>query len=113
MEKALKDLLVDTVTIYAEAALDEYGRRSDGAGKVYPARVQMGRRQVPLGISPQGRYEYADGQLYLDGKVDTTVNAGMVLSTGDRIRVMNVEWMWDDKGVHHTVVYFGLNGTAD
>ena len=113
MEASLKALLLETITVYAEGPLDQYGRRTDGAATTHKARVEMGRRQVPVTEFVTGRDVYPDGRIFVDGKLNITPNAGVVLPTGDRVRLMAVDWVWDDVGVHHTVLHFGLNATAD
>ena len=97
------DLLTDTVTITPKAGQDSYGRRTYGTAVSYSCRVQDAKKALR---TPDGRDVVADGMVILLGNPPVTAEDRLVVN-GAAVNILKVDNNHDERGPHHTLVYFG------
>lgn len=105
IEAAFLDLMPSTVTIYAEASRDAYGKATfSGTGTDVRCRVVPESRMTRTG---DGREVVSAGRVYCYGVPTVDVDSRLVLPDGTTAIVLAVQVQNDETGAHHTVVTFG------
>lgn len=105
IETEFLDLMPDTVTFYAQASLDQYGKRTfSGTGVEYRCRVQDTNELLR---NAEGREVVVTGKVYLYGAPNLTTDHKIVLPDGTSPVIHAVTVNNDESGSHHTVVLYG------
>lgn len=103
------DDMTDTITVYAPAGLDNYGKRStSGSGVTFSARVVS---EVSRTRDGEGTQIVEGGTLYIMSDAAIEIGSRLVLPGGREPVVLAVDKpLYSANGtpsVHHTVVKFG------
>lgn len=105
IESDFLSMMADTVTVYAQSSLDNYGKRTwSGSGTTYNARIQADSQ---LRRDDQGREVSVIGRVYLYGAPALTTNHRIVLPDGTSPIIVAVDVVGDEVGDHHTVITLG------
>lgn len=101
------DLLTDTITVEPKTSIDAYGRRAYSTAVTYSARLMDSRKPVR---TAEGRDVVPDGKFVVLGNPAITVEDKITVA-GDRVNVLRVDDNHDERGAHHTTVYYGAGGS--
>lgn len=106
IEAAFLSMMPSTITVYAQASLDQYGKRTFSAtGTSYQCRVQDVNELLR---TDDGREVVITGRVYLYGApTDITTDHKIVLPDGSSPVVYLVTVNNDQTGAHHTVIQYG------
>lgn len=107
IDSAFLEMMPDTVTFYAEASKDKYGKStfSQTATNV-KGRVIYQTQKI---TNEQGEDDVIGGRVYLYGDYSNiTVGHKIDLPNGKSPVIKSVENKTDNGGVHHTIVTFGV-----
>lgn len=98
-------LMSSTVTVYAQASIDQYGKRSwSGTGTTYTCRLQDTNELLR---DAEGRELVVTGKAYIYGAPAVTTDHKIVLPDGSSPVIHAVTINRDEAGDHHTVIYYG------
>ena len=104
-DAAFLTMMTETCTIYTLASTDKYGKRTRTAGTTQACRIE---RADQYRYSDQnGRTIRVDVRVYMPEQVAVTPDDEILLPDGTYVRVMNVQHVYDEEGVHHTKVLYG------
>lgn len=110
IEVDFKDLMKETVTIYAQSSLDKWGKPTWDSGTEYSARVVWKSNTY---IDDFDRVVNEKGRAYMYGFVEPGEHAKIELADGEQQKIITTEREPDENGDHHTVVKFGDINTRD
>jgi hypothetical protein len=101
-----EELMRDTVTVYPQASVDKYGKRTfSSTGTQYRARLVWGSRVVR---DSKGREVIEAGRAIVYGVADeVTDDYRMTLPDGQDVTITSFTTVNDEDGPHHSVIGFG------
>jgi hypothetical protein len=103
--KEFLPLMLDTVTIQHQNAVDKYGKPSWGSSTSYRCRIMNTQRMIR---DAEGREIVEAGRAVIYGVVaSASPKDRMTLPSGATPPVVSVSTIQDEDGAHHTVVGFG------
>ena len=105
IEASFLDLMPSTVTVYAKASADAYGKVTFGAtGVATRCRIQQTGRVVK---GADNRDVYETGVIIFYGTPTITEDSKIVLPDGSTPLILSIRDHNDEDGANHTTVSFG------
>ena len=103
----LLDLLTSVVGILPKLSDDGYGKPIYGSATNYPARISERHIKVR---NAQGEEVVVDGSVLLGGHPVIPPDSKITLSDNSSPVIIAINRAYDEKGPHHTRVYFSKKG---
>jgi len=105
LEAAFLELMPSTVTIYAQTALDSYGKQTfSGSGTGVRCRIQQTGR---VSHDDKGRQVIEEGRIIFYGVPTVGLSSKIVLPDGSSPVILSVQVHLDEDGNNHTTVSYG------
>jgi hypothetical protein len=101
-EEQFYEFFPETVTVRQFTGRDRYGRLSHDAGVPMQCRIVRGERTI---IDPEGNTQVAGSRVYF-AYFPMDLDDLIVFPDGTSPPPLLIEEHTDEKGPHHTVVYF-------
>ena len=106
LPKDFAEMMLQTIILFPQAAVDKYGKQSFGTGVSYRCRIMNTQRILQ---DAQGREIIEAGRAIIYGVLAATPSAHdeVQLPDGSTPKVVSVSKVQDEVGDHHSVIGFG------
>ena len=106
ISKEFLPMMLDTVTLKAQTALDKYGKQTFATGgATFRARIIWSERILR---DQEGREIVEAGRAILYGSASATPQWQITLPDGSSPKITSVSTIKDEDGNHHSVIGFGM-----
>lgn len=105
LPKDFAEMMLETVVLSSQSAIDKYGKPSWGTGTSYQCRIINDQRILK---DQDGRDIIESGRAIIYGVVaNASVKMRITLPNGSQPAVTSVSKIQDEDGDHHSVIGFG------